>query len=140
MHRAAYNNSLEAVKVLLAHGADVNARDDYSNTALHYAASYGHDALAQALLGAGADINAKTKRGATAVAYAREYGKREWRRCSGSTAPSEGACRGARRYGRERKRNLVIQIPLPALHSPLCLCCGRGLGSIPRRLWCVLDL
>jgi hypothetical protein len=28
---------------------------------------------------------------------------------------------------------------LPALHSgsPLCLCCGRGLGSIPRRLWCV---
>ena len=100
MHRAAYNNSLEAVKVLLAHGADVNARDDYSNTALHYAASYGHDALAQALLGAGADINAKTKRGATAVAYAREYGKREWRRCSGSTAPSEGACRGARRYGR----------------------------------------
>ena len=48
MHRAAYNNSLEAVKVLLAHGADVNARDDYSNTALHYAASYGHDALTQA--------------------------------------------------------------------------------------------
>ena len=75
MHRAAYNNSLEAVKVLLAHGADVNARDDYSNTALHYAASYGHDALAQALLGAGADVKSQNRDGRTSLDFARAFVK-----------------------------------------------------------------
>jgi len=40
-------------------GADVNHKDGYSRTALHWAAYNGHDAVAQGLLGAGADVNAK---------------------------------------------------------------------------------
>jgi ankyrin repeat protein len=53
-------NKPEVAKVLLANGAQVNARrnKDWGRTALHYAAMKGHEALAQGLLVAGADINA----------------------------------------------------------------------------------
>ena len=59
-------------------GADVNHKDGNSWTALHWAAYYGHEALAQGLLGAGADINATDMGGKTPLhntAYSPEVAK-----------------------------------------------------------------
>ena len=55
---AAGEGKLEAVRYLLDEGADVNARDNFGNTALAEAAYYGHLAVVKELLLRGADINA----------------------------------------------------------------------------------
>jgi len=55
----------QEVRRLLAAGADVNARDRYSATPLHYAASLRQKALAELLIAKGADINAKSNEGVT---------------------------------------------------------------------------
>jgi ankyrin repeat protein len=50
---------LEIVRMLLAHGADINARDSYDNTALMWAVDYsGSPEKVEMLLKAGAPINA----------------------------------------------------------------------------------
>ena len=49
-------------------GADINAADKSSRTALHWAAIKGHEALAQGL-GAGADINATDEDGRTPLFF-----------------------------------------------------------------------
>ena len=128
-------NKPEVAKVLLANGAQVNARTRESRTALHIAAIKGHEALAQV------DVRPCWAQGRTSTRQTRKGGRRSttphwrtsprlprccwrtgpksmratmavaqrwggpganprWRRCSCSTAPSEGACRGARRYRR----------------------------------------
>ena len=40
LHCASLNGHTECVKILLAHGADVNSITSNGNTALHYAASW----------------------------------------------------------------------------------------------------
>lgn len=58
IHYCADNGHVEAVKVLLRAGADINARClDNKNTALYIATGYGHAALARFLLAAGANAN-----------------------------------------------------------------------------------
>jgi ankyrin repeat protein len=52
---AVMNDDLEAVKLLLAHGADVNQRTDGQKTALQLAAGTGNFEVAQLLLAKGAD-------------------------------------------------------------------------------------
>src|SRR5262249_50058245 len=53
---------LEAVKALLAHGANVNAAETaHGQTALMWAASNAHAAVVQALIEGGADVNARAK-------------------------------------------------------------------------------
>ena len=52
------DESLEILRLLIEHGADVNYRDEEGMTALHAAASYHTPAFAAALLSAGADANA----------------------------------------------------------------------------------
>jgi len=56
-------------EVLLAHGADVKAKDQDENdySLLHIAADKGHDAVAEVLLAHGADVKAKDKYGETAL-------------------------------------------------------------------------
>ena len=56
----------ETVRVLLAAGADVHAKDELGATALHYAATPG---AVSALLAAGADKEAQAARGSTPLAY-----------------------------------------------------------------------
>ncbi len=54
-------NRLEVAHVLLAHGADVNARDESEETPMHSAAYFNSLEVAQVLLAHGADVNARNK-------------------------------------------------------------------------------
>ena len=61
---AVENSSETMVKILLKHGADVNASDDMRNTALHLATS---NAVIEMLLNAGANVSAMNDSGETAL-------------------------------------------------------------------------
>src|SRR5215813_15241125 len=55
LHEAARRGNLDAVRRLLEHGADPNAREPGDNTTpLHWAAAHGHVDIVRALLDAGA--------------------------------------------------------------------------------------
>ena len=56
---AAYGGSLEVVRFLIEKGADINARDDRGETALHSAARGGSLKAVRFLVEKGADINAR---------------------------------------------------------------------------------
>jgi ankyrin repeat protein len=56
---AAKRGDVEAVRALIAKGANVNTRTTYGATALHFAADRGHLEVVKALVEAGADVNAK---------------------------------------------------------------------------------
>ena len=56
---------VEAVKICLAAGSDVNAVDPKGNTALHIAAGRGLDTIVQVLADGGAKLNAKNGKGLT---------------------------------------------------------------------------
>jgi ankyrin repeat protein len=60
---AAKSGDVEAVRSLLADGADVNTRPGDGMTALHWAAERGHAAVAEVLLASGASANAETRIG-----------------------------------------------------------------------------
>ena len=80
LHLAAAFASPDAVKVLLAHGADVHARskNPLSNQPLHAAVALNTSAeVVIALLDAGADINAKQAGGYTPLHQAADSGKAE---------------------------------------------------------------
>jgi hypothetical protein len=60
--KASENGEVEAVKALLEAGySDINAQDQYGNTALAYAASYLHTGIVKRLLVAGADATLGNK-------------------------------------------------------------------------------
>ena len=48
-------------------GADVNSKDNYGNTPLHYAVLGGHTEIAELLIAEGADVNARRDDGMTPV-------------------------------------------------------------------------
>jgi len=74
LHGAAHNGHVEVAQVLLAAGADVNARNQNENTSLIIAAVNGCVEVAQVLLAAGADLEAKNNVGKTALDYAKQRG------------------------------------------------------------------
>lgn len=80
---ACNNNQIDAARLLLEKGAQVNAIPpgfDYSGTGLHYAAHNGLRALVEFLLERGADVNVKdTKVGSTAAGWADHGGHPELR-------------------------------------------------------------
>ena len=61
--------NLELLQAMVRDGADVNARDEWENTPLHWAKD---KAVAQILIQAGADVNARNKGGQTPL-----HGKRD---------------------------------------------------------------
>jgi ankyrin repeat protein len=69
LHVAAYYGDVVAMKLLIKHGADVNARDVFRKTPLHFARS--PDA-AKLLIKHGADVNARDVYGRTPLDYAME--------------------------------------------------------------------
>ncbi len=58
LHIAAEKGFKDIVQLLLAHGADVNAKDKYNNTPLHNAIHGNHIEIIMMLLNAHADVNA----------------------------------------------------------------------------------
>ena len=77
MIEAVKSGDIDAVKWLIAVGADVNATDNVGNTALISAAAEGYSAIVEMLLKAGADVDAQTLhgyRGWSALMYAAREG------------------------------------------------------------------
>ncbi|XP_047468529.1 GA-binding protein subunit beta-1-like, partial [Penaeus chinensis] len=60
LHFAASNGHNTVVDVLLAGGADVNARNNSGWSPLHSAAYNGHNTVVDVLLAGGADVNARS--------------------------------------------------------------------------------
>jgi len=52
-------------ELLIAKGADINAKDEYGWTPLHYAAIKGQKEVVELLIAKGADINSKNQSGET---------------------------------------------------------------------------
>lgn len=82
LHRVAMITRLDkrierAAEVLLAHGAEVDAKDKsgYGNTPLHFAVQSGNKELVDLLVAKGADIEAKNSVGATALHLAAPNGR-----------------------------------------------------------------
>jgi hypothetical protein len=74
---ASINGNTEAIRVLLDHGADINASDNEGCTALHFAAESGNHEAIRELLGLGADITASDIEGWTALHCAAHCGNHE---------------------------------------------------------------
>lgn len=71
---ATYFENLQAAKILVAAGADVNA-SDVSGTALMGVSFKGFLEIAEYLISVGADVNAKSGNGTTALHYAAMFNK-----------------------------------------------------------------
>ncbi len=67
----------EVTELLLAKGADVNARRVLGWTPLHDAADSGSKDVAELLLAKGADVNARDENGTTPLDISAEWGKRD---------------------------------------------------------------
>jgi len=68
---------LEIARLLIQHGANVNARAANDFTPLHESAASGKIDFARLLIEHGADVNAKTTDGKTPLDYAREYNQQD---------------------------------------------------------------
>jgi len=77
LHRAAISGRKDVAELLLAKGADVNARDSYISAPLHYAAQNGHSAVAELLIARGADINARNSAGDRPLQGAARYDRKD---------------------------------------------------------------
>jgi ankyrin repeat protein len=74
MHKAVANHHKDVVDLLLANGAEVNAKDKSDWSPLHYTA-VGYQDIAELLLARGADANAKNRTGATPLHLATQNGQ-----------------------------------------------------------------
>ncbi|HEY5825491.1 MAG TPA: ankyrin repeat domain-containing protein [Cyclobacteriaceae bacterium] len=77
LHSACAISSISIAELLLAHGADVNAKQMQGVTPLHSAAHYGQTELTKLLIDKGADINVKMDNGQTPLSMANEKGFHE---------------------------------------------------------------
>jgi ankyrin repeat protein len=78
LHLAAYSGHREIADLLIANGADVNAKIDVIEcTPLHLCAKQGHKDMAELLIAKGADVNAGDDSGWTPLRYAVRKGRQE---------------------------------------------------------------
>jgi len=73
--RACYHEHVESARLLLAHGADVDRRNDRGQTPLGGVAFKGDEAMAVLLLAHGADIDADNGCGMTPIMVAAMFGR-----------------------------------------------------------------
>jgi ankyrin repeat protein len=74
---AAKGGDIAAVKQHISTGADVNAREKWGVTPLHWAANWGHKEIAEILIAAGADVNAKDQNDYTPLDFANRLKRTE---------------------------------------------------------------
>ena len=72
LHWAARFGQSQVAELLIAEGADVNAKNVVGQTPLHLAAGASHKEIIELLIAAGAEVNAKTKRGETPLDLAED--------------------------------------------------------------------
>jgi ankyrin repeat protein len=77
LHWAAVKGHKDVAELLLAHGAEVDAKARYGITPLYLAAHKGHKNLAALLLANHAEVNTKTDKGYTPLLIAAEEGRKE---------------------------------------------------------------
>ena len=77
LHLAALNGQKKIAELLIAKGADVNAKDFNDLTLLHFAARKDHNEVAELLIANSADMNAKERRGRTPLHTAAYWGGKE---------------------------------------------------------------
>ena len=77
LHRATMSGHKEIAELLLAHGANPDARDIYSACSLHYGVQNGHTAIVELLIAKGADVNAKNSEGKTALDIALDRNQKD---------------------------------------------------------------
>ena len=65
LYFAVFKGHMEIAELLIANGADVNAKNIGDFAALHMAASWGHKEIVELLITNGADVNAKDENGET---------------------------------------------------------------------------
>jgi ankyrin repeat protein len=75
LHVAARQGHDDFVRLLLASGAEVDARDRLVATPLHLAAQYGHDEVVGLLLAAHANVDSRKNGGLTPLHLAANYGR-----------------------------------------------------------------
>ena len=74
LHEAVEGGNLAIVERLLANGADVNAKNEFGETALMYAVTFEHPEIAKKLLEYNADLDIKSNNGNTALGLANTFG------------------------------------------------------------------
>ncbi len=74
LHNAIVNGDNAGAESLLAHDADINAKDINGGTLLHYAVSYGYRDVAERLLAHGAGVDAREELGQTPLHIAATIG------------------------------------------------------------------
>ena len=77
LHGASIYGHVDSSRILLDHGANVNAQDDEGFAPLHYASLWGHLRVAQLLLEHKAISNARTEDNSTPLRFASEEGHLE---------------------------------------------------------------
>jgi ankyrin repeat protein len=93
LHLAVSYGAAESLEMLLAAGADKDARTLQGETPLHRAVRFANLSSVQVLLDAGADVNAQDNTGKTPidlVAHSQREGKAKLLQLLRETAPSQG--------------------------------------------------
>jgi len=74
LHRACLRGDVAIVRLLLKHGADVNACNDFEETPLHYACKRANLAVLQCVVEHGADLCAEDRAGKGVLHHAAHGG------------------------------------------------------------------
>jgi len=77
LHWAVFAGSLDIAEYLLAHGADVNEKNNVGETPLHLAVMLNNTKMVEMLIGKGANPYISDKAGATPISLARELERNE---------------------------------------------------------------